>query len=196
MSRPIRIVTIALTATLAALSLTAVAHTGHGAGDSHGFLDGLSHPFLGADHLLAMLLVGAWSVLHARRVWLAPLTFVALLTLGTLFGQNGIALAQLEALVATSVLVLGLMLARPLQLGLPSALAIIGGFALFHGMAHGSELSANHQVLAGIIAGSVALHAIGMGFAARVLKTRPQLALRLGHFAAILGGGLMLSAVL
>lgn len=196
MTRPIRIATIALSTALTALSLTAVAHTGHGVGDSHGFVDGLTHPFLGADHLLAMLLVGAWSVLHARRIWLAPLTFVALLTLGALFGQNGFSVPALEPLIAASVLILGLMLTRPRQLGLPSALAVIGGFALFHGMAHGSELSANSQVLGGIVLGSAVLHAIGMRFAQRVLAHRPERAVRLGQALAVVGGGLMLSAVL
>ena len=48
---------------LTALPLAAFAHTGHG---DHGFIDGLTHPFLGLDHLLAMLLVGVWSVLHSK----------------------------------------------------------------------------------------------------------------------------------
>ena len=36
----------------------AQAHPGHGAS---GFADALAHPFLGLDHLLAMVAVGAWS---------------------------------------------------------------------------------------------------------------------------------------
>ena len=35
-----------------------------------------------------------------------------------------------------------------------------------------------------------------MGFAPRVLKSRPQLALRLGQLVALIGGGLILSTVL
>ena len=72
-----------LAAALLALPLAALAHTGQG---EHGFLDGFAHPFLGADHLLAMLVVGVWSMLHARQVWLAPLVFVTLLTIGALAG--------------------------------------------------------------------------------------------------------------
>ena len=64
---------------LTLLPLAAFAHTGHG---EHGFADGFRHPFLGIDHLLAMLLVGVWSVLNARKVWLAPAVFVVLLTIG------------------------------------------------------------------------------------------------------------------
>ena len=64
---------------LTALPVAAFAHTGHG---DHGFMDGFAHPILGLDHLLAMLMVGVWSVLHSKtapQVWLAPTAFVALL---------------------------------------------------------------------------------------------------------------------
>ena len=178
---------------LTALPLAAFAHTGHG---DHGFIDGFAHPFLGLDHLLAMLLVGVWSVLNARRVWMAPLTFVLLLAGGAFLGQHGIVVPQLEPLVAASVLVLGVMLTLPFRVGLTAALAVIGGFALFHGMAHGGELEQGSTIMAGIVLGSAILHGIGMGIAHFVLRNRPTLALRLGQLVAVVGGGLVLSTVL
>ena len=178
---------------LAALPLAAFAHTVHG---DHGFMDGFTHPFLGLDHLLAMLLVGVWSVLHARHIWLAPATFVTLLAAGAALGQRGIVVPQLEPLVAASVLVLGVMLMKSARLGLSAALAVIGGFALFHGMAHGGELEQGSTIMAGIVLGSAVLHGIGMGFAHFVLKHRPMLALRLGQIVTVIGGGLVLSTVL
>ncbi|MDR1709670.1 MAG: HupE/UreJ family protein [Candidatus Accumulibacter sp.] len=178
---------------LAVFPLVALAHTGHG---GHGFMDGFAHPFLGLDHLLAMLLVGAWSVLHARRVWLAPGVFVALLAAGAVLGQYGFAAPQVEPLVAASVLALGLMLARPARLSPGVSLALIGGFALFHGMAHGGELEAGAAILSGIVLGSAALHLAGMGFAEIVLKSRPRLATLVGRIAAAAGGGLVLATVL
>jgi hydrogenase/urease accessory protein HupE len=45
-----------------ALSTSANAHTGHG---TQSLMEGLAHPF-GADHLLAMLAVGIWSVSACR----------------------------------------------------------------------------------------------------------------------------------
>ena len=172
-----------------------MAHTGHG---EHGFLDGFAHPFLGLDHLLAMLMVGVWSVLHARtnQVWMAPLTFVSLLAVGAFLGQRGVVVPQLEPLVAASVLVLGVMLTLPFRLRLPAALSVIGGFALFHGMAHGGELEQGSAIMSGIVLGSALLHACGMAFAHRVLKSRPHVALRLGQLVALVGGGLVLSTVL
>ena len=182
-------------ATLLALPLVAYAHTGHG---DHSFIDGFAHPFLGLDHLLAMLMVGVWSVLNARsnKVWLAPATFVCLLAVGAFLGQNGIVVPQLEPLVAASVLMLGVMLTLPFSLCLPAALAVIGGFALFHGMAHGGELEQGSAIMSGIVLGSAVLHACGMVFAHRVLRSRPQLALRLGQLVALIGGGMVLSTVL
>ncbi len=54
-------------AAAAALPLTALAHAGTDGGGHHNFLDSLmhaiTHPFGGADHLAAMLAVGAWSAL-------------------------------------------------------------------------------------------------------------------------------------
>ena len=48
-----------------ALPLSALAHMGSDAGGHHHFLDSLghafAHPFTGADHLAAMLAVGAWA---------------------------------------------------------------------------------------------------------------------------------------
>ena len=180
-------------AALLVLPLATLAHTGQG---DHGFLDGFAHPFMGADHLLAMLVVGVWSMLHARRVWLAPLVFVTLQAFGALAGQHGLQVPQLEPLVAASVLVLGVMLSLPFKLGDALSLAIIGGFAFCHGDAHGGELSAGNSVLAGIVLGSALLHATGMSFAHFVLKSRPRLACRVGQLVAVLGGGLVLSSVL
>jgi urease accessory protein len=144
---------------LLCLPVVAIAHPGH-AGD--GFGAGFMHPFLGLDHLLAMVVVGIWSVLHSRRVWLAPLCFVCFLAIGAMLGHGGLVVPQLEPLVAASVLVLGLMLTLPLGRGTSVPLAVIGAFALCHGMAHGGELGAAGSVLAGIVIGSAILHGAGM----------------------------------
>ncbi|MDR0577277.1 MAG: HupE/UreJ family protein [Candidatus Accumulibacter sp.] len=178
---------------LACLPAVALAHIGQG---DHGFMDGLAHPFLGMDHLLAMLAVGVWGALYTARAWLAPACFVAFLAVGALLGQHGFVLPQLEPLVAVSVLALGLMLAHPLKPGLAASLALIGGFAVFHGMAHGGELSVGASVLAGIVLGSAALHAAGIGLACFLMKNRPQARRRFGQLLALLGGGLILSSVL
>ena len=75
-------------------------------------------------------------------------------------------------------------------------LAVIGGFALFHGMAHGGELEQGSTIMAGIVLGSAILHGIGMTAAHFVLKHRLTLTLRVGQLVALIGGGLVLSTVL
>lgn len=178
---------------LATLPAAAMAHTGHG---DHTFMEGFTHPFFGADHLLAMFLVGAWSVLHARRIWLAPATFIAMLATGVLVGQHGFIVPQVELFVAASVVALGLMMMAKRDFTTFPALSLVGGFALFHGMAHGGELSVGHPVLLGIVFGSALLHGAGMAFAQQVLQKRPHWATRLGQASALIGSGLMLSSLM
>ena len=83
-----------------------------------------------------------------------------------------------------------------LKLGVSTSLVLIGGFAAFHGMAHGGELSAGASVLVGIILGSALLHAAGMSIAHFFLKDHPQVVHRFGQVVAVFGGGLILSSVL
>ena len=180
-------------ALLSLLPLAAVAHSGP---SNHSFADGFLHPFLGLDHLLAMLLVGVWSVLNTRRVWLAPAIFVMMLGTGVWLGHRGLVLPHVEPLVAASVLMLGVILSNPKFIAPSASLALIGSFALFHGLAHGSELSAGGAVLAGIVFGTSLLHANGMGIAHLWLKKRPSLTLRLGQAVAVIGSGLILNSVL
>jgi hypothetical protein len=113
-----RLFRAALFALASALPLWAAAHTGADAGAHHpaGFLDGLVHPLAGPDHLAAMLAVGCWSALTARRIWLAPLAFAAMLLVGALMGLAGLNLPAVEPVIAASLLVLGLLVAARTQL--------------------------------------------------------------------------------
>ena len=175
------------------LPATAFAHPGHG---GHGFLGGFVHPFLGLDHVLAMAMVGTWSVLHGRRVWQAPALFMAMLAIGAVAGQGGIALPVLEPMVAASVVLLGLMLAMPLRLNESVALGVIGGFAFCHGLAHGGELSSGTNVLVGMLLGSAVLHGLGMLLAHSALRHRQEWARALGRAVAWVGGALVVSTLL
>lgn len=131
-----------------------------------GFAEGLQHPFTGLDHLAAMLAVGFWSALSVRRLWAVPLAFAAMLLAGALMGLAGMALPAVEPMVAASLLVLGLLVA--LRTRLPAALAasLVGVFAIFHGVAHGTELAGAANIwapLSGMLLATLVLHAIGLG---------------------------------
>ena len=152
---------------LSALSFSAFAHVGGDAHDHGGFLTGFLHPVTGLDHLAAMLAVGVWSAITTRRLWIAPLSFAALLLAGALLAQAGGAFPAIEPMIAASMLVVGLLLAAQVKLPEAAGAVLVGAFALFHGAAHGQELAAG-AALAGMVVGTAVLHtagiAIGLGF--------------------------------
>ncbi|MDM0020745.1 HupE/UreJ family protein [Variovorax saccharolyticus] len=155
---------------LAALPLAASAHTGVDAGLHHGLLAGFMHPLTGADHLAAMVAVGLWSALTARRAWpdllWAPLGFASMLLAGALAGLAGVQLPAVEPMIAASLLVLGLLVLTQRRLPPLAAAALVGVFAVFHGIAHGQELhgesGAAALTLVGMLAATVLLHAVGI----------------------------------
>ena len=96
---------IALTAM--AVSSVAHAHPGH----DGNYLAGFIHPFMGLDHLLAMLAVGVWAAqLGGRARWLVPASFVTFMAVAASAGMSGIVLPMVESGIATSVLLLGFLI--------------------------------------------------------------------------------------
>ena len=170
-----------------------LAHTGLG---EHHFADGLIHPFMGTDHLIAMVIVGIWGVLNGHRAWVMPACFITFLGLGAVAGQSGYTAPALETIIAASVAAFGLMLALRLKPGALTAMTLIGASAYFHGLAHGAELATGLNVLAGIILGSALLHTLGIVIAMRYLMKRPESSQRLGKIVAILGSYLVLSSII
>ena len=178
----------------AAMPLAALAHTGADAGSHHGFLTGFMHPLTGLDHLAAMLAVGLWSALVARRAWpdllWAPAGFAAMLLVGALAGLQGLEVPGVEPMIAASLLVMGLLVATRLRVPGPVAALLVGAFAAFHGLAHGYELAGEPGAaitLAGMLSATVLLHAagIGLGWALRhAPRWTPQLT---GGAVALLG---------
>jgi urease accessory protein len=152
-----------LLATLAtgALPFAALAHPGAAGAHAHGFVDGFMHPFTGFDHLGAMLAVGVWSAGSLRRAGVAPAVFVACLLAGALATSNGFVVPATEAMIAASLLVIGLLLAARAALAPAAAAAIVGGFAFFHGASHGAELGAG-TALAGMVLATAFLQVAGI----------------------------------
>lgn len=149
---------------LALAAGSASAHTGHGTGS---LFQGLAHP-LGLDHLLAMVAVGVWSAaaFDGARRWLAPLTFLAAMSLAAALAMAGLGLPFVEHGIALSVAVFGAMLAFAKRLPAAPGLALVALAASLHGLAHGAELpmgaSATDYAL-GFLATTAALHAAGAG---------------------------------
>jgi urease accessory protein len=180
-----------------------MAHTGQDAGHAHdaisAFRNGFSHPLAGLDHLAAMVALGVWSALTARRAWFTPLAFVAVLLAGAWLGMRNAALPAIEPMIASSLLVLGLLLATRTQLPEFAGATLAMAFALFHGAAHGQELGNAFGLwaLAGMGLATVLLHAAGIGLGLALKRSStvwlPRLA---GTGVALLGTVLLLPALL
>jgi urease accessory protein len=155
---------LAVATALLALAGGAAAHTGHG---THGFAAGLEHPF-GFDHLLAMVAVGVWSAaaLQGARRWLGPLAFLGAMAVGALAGASGGSVPFVEAGIAASVVLMGVMLAFARRLPAALGLALIAASASLHGMAHGGEIPASAGFMsyaAGFLLTTALLHVGGLG---------------------------------
>lgn len=171
----------------------ASAHTfgAHGAG----FAEGIAHPFLGLDHLLAMLAVGLWAAqLGGPARWRLPLAFLAAMAGGALLANLGFEAAFAETAIAGSVLALGLLIAGKVRL--PAALSLMAAamFALGHGYAHGLEMpqaGSPWAYGAGFLLATASLH--GAGILLGSGAGRLALLVRAGG-AAIAATGLILLA--
>lgn len=154
---------ISVSATLALLPSLAFAHPGHD--ETATFAQGLLHPLSGADHLLAMVMVGMFAVqMGGRALWLLPATFLAAMAAGSLAGLSGITTAATEIGIALSVAGLGAIVALQLRTPLAVATALVAAVALVHGHAHGAEAHGALSVayVGGFLLGTAGLLAAGM----------------------------------
>ena len=171
------------------------AHTfgAHGAG----FADGLVHPFLGIDHLVAILAVGFWAAqLGGAALWRVPLAFLAVMTSGVLWAGTGLDGALVEAAVAGSVLALGLMIALSVRLPSGWGALLVAVFALFHGHAHGLEMpeaASPWSYGAGFLLATASLHLAGLALG--LSTRRHRVLIRLGGAAIAATGAILLVGV-
>ena len=176
-----------------ALILPASAHTGVGPVNS--FSAGFAHPLSGADHLIAMTMVGLWSVFTGGRavaVW--PAAFVAAMLGGFAAASSGLQIAFVEQAICLSVVLLGVLVALGVRAPVTPGAVIVGLFAFFHGHAHGTEATAAKLIpyAAGFVLGTAALHAVGIGAVFCVRTLVGGLLLRAaGGCAAVVGLSLL-----
>jgi len=185
---------LALGAVLAVWGLPAEAHLLNAS--SAGAAQGLSHPFSGLDHILAMVAVGLWAAQTGRRaLWVLPLVFPLAMAVGGLLGMGGVALPGIETGIGASVALLGLLIALAARPSLPAAIGLVALFAIFHGHAHGTELpQAVSPVLYGLgfIAATALLHMIGLGIGRALKRPRGSFAMRAGGAGIAAAGAFLL----
>lgn len=139
------------------------------------FSSGLFHPFSGLDHILAMLAVGMWAGwLGGSFRWTIPAGFVAAAAAGFLLGLDGSeAFGLIEQGIAISLVGLGVLLALRARLSLTIGLPLVAVFGLFHGLAHGSEVSSGGGewlFMSGFLAATVCLHLCGFSLGSMAMR--------------------------
>lgn len=126
---------------------------------------GFFHPFSGLDHLLAFGAVGVWAAQYrGRTAWQLPLLFLIVMALGAMAAVAGMAMPGVEAGIAASVAILGLLLAFASGMPAWGSAVLVAAFALLHGYAHGVELPLDASAALygiGFIAATALLHLAG-----------------------------------
>ena len=134
-----------------------------------GWAAGFSHPWLGWDHLLAMLAVGVCAAkLGGRALWRLPLAFAGAMVGGGILGASGVQVPGVEFIVMLSVPVFGLMLVEQRQLKRTTSTALVGFFGCFHGIAHGTEMPVSASLFTfalGFVVATLILHGLGLALA-------------------------------
>jgi hydrogenase/urease accessory protein HupE len=127
---------------------------------------GFEHPLSGWDHLITMVAVGIWAAqLRGSAIWLLPLTFVGVMTLGGLAGAAKLALPSVEIIILLSGLVFSVFIARQVRFSNRINLLIVAFFAFFHGYVHGQEISASASLISytfGFVFATALLHGAGI----------------------------------
>jgi urease accessory protein len=176
----------------------AFAHTGHGL--TGGFSGGFLHPLFGPDHIAAMVAVGLWGAfLGAPAIYILPVVFPLVMACGGALGILGLPLPGVEAGIAVSAVVLGLMVALAVRPHLAIAAVLVGLFAIFHGYAHGSELPHGADAVAyslGFVVATGLLHLAGIAFGCLAQWPCGRIAVRAAGSAIAIAGLIFLGRLL
>ena len=187
---------LALAAALALVPSIAFAHTGVNV--EHDLAQGIMHPISGLDHILAMVAVGVFAyVPGGRALYIVPLAFVTMMIVGFFFGLGGLSMPFVELGIALSSVVIGGAAAFGKPIKTVVAAALVGTFAVFHGVAHGTEMPLGASGLdyaLGFIAATALLHFVGIAAALIVGKLTGRfgkpVARTAGGFFALVGLGI------
>jgi urease accessory protein len=97
------------------------------------FIQGLSMPVHGLDHMLVTFAVGLIAVqIGGYAIWAVPAAFSILLLLGGMMNVLGIAAPLGEQVIFASIVVMGGLLAYRKQLPSLVGVGVVAFFATFH----------------------------------------------------------------
>jgi urease accessory protein len=181
-----RLLTLATVAAATLAPAMAVAHPGHGLGQT--FAAGLMHPLSGLDHVLMIVAVSAWASAMQRPARLLVAACLALfVAVGALLP---VALAPgpvLESALAFTVLGAGALLAMNRRWPTWASASLASMFALIHGLAHGAEGPADSLAyVPGLVLATGGL-AVGVSIMAASLQSRAAWLRIVGVAGAVVG---------
>ncbi|MBT8148196.1 MAG: HupE/UreJ family protein [Gammaproteobacteria bacterium] len=175
-----RLAALTIVPLLVGLPALAFAHTEEGI--VGGFISGFLHPIYGPDHVVAMVAVGMWGAfLRNPAIWLLPVVFPLVMAFGGALGVIGIPLPLVEIGIASSAIVLGLMVLLAVRPPLWIAAVLVGAFGIFHGHAHGTELPDASNPLSyaiGFVLATGLMHVAGIAFGMLADLPRGRIAVR------------------
>lgn len=180
-----------MTIGLTLIASVAFAHPQHSTSIHSDFVNGLLHPMMGLDHLLAMAAIGFWSIRQgAAMKRSAPILVVIGMLSGAFIAWGGISIVGAEVGIAMSVLLLGILIATMTKLPSIIGAALVIMFMTSHGYAHGAEMAHGASVLAymtGFTVTTLAITFIGRYLGNLTLKTSNSVTRCLGGIVAAIG---------
>lgn len=167
----------ALLVVASGLATLLLAGAGSGAGRAS-LMAGLMDPFLGLDHLLALLLVGTWAGrLRGPELWALPAAFLAGTVPGFALAADQVSIPVVEGLVhlliLASLVSLAAALLVPLRLPTREAVSTVAMFGGCHGYIHGVEVGSEQAMWFGL--GALASAALLLASGVVVGLASPQL---------------------
>jgi len=118
--------------------------------------------------------------------------FPIMMAFGGLLGLSGVELPAVELGIALSAVMLGALILGAVRLPLAAALLVVGFFAVFHGHAHGTEMTPGQSAILysiGFVIATGMLHALGIGIGLMHRWDAGRIALR-GAGSIVMAGGL------
>jgi urease accessory protein len=157
MKRPVAILATVMAAMVILMPALALAHhaidgrTPESFGE--GIFSGLAHPIIGLDHLVFILAAGLAAGALGLGIRM-PALFVCASLIGLAIHLTRIDVPLVEAMVATSIVVLGLAIGSRSGFGTKVWMALFVAAGLFHGYAYGETVvEASRAPLAGYLIG-------------------------------------------
>ena len=169
----------------AILAVPLFAHAHHGMDNAipatalEGLISGLAHPVIGLDHLLFVLAVGAACHYFGRKAG-TLVAFTTAAVAGTLLHLQQATLGYPDAIVAASLVVLGVLFFRGRAfLRSAGALALFAAAGIAHGYAYGeaivgAEATPLYAYLIGFTLVQFGIAVVGFAIAGFASKTRPH----------------------